>query len=292
MNSTRFRHLLPRGFWPRLVLTALLIIVGFLAPLNPGRVLAANPAPVQIFYITLPETVTDDHVNTVFEALDSADTVQPYYTYFSIAIGANGTLVYYDQWENGYDASTSPTPVDLYDSTLNPVACRSGATATTRQKRRAPWLSASDVLNAGDVIIPNNAVPYPRSTAILFDGKDKIGASSSIAMARATWATGSGTLNAFAHEMYATAEWGTAYESPVGTNTRLAARAQTCSSTAALSIMAVAEQHDRADRRRRERHLRDHGHPERRRQLPGHGHPARAHAWRAPTRPSRSRSCW
>ena len=78
-------------------------------------------------------------------------------------------------------------------------------------------------------------VSWNCSLPILFDGKDKVGASSSIAMARATWATGSGTLNAFAHEMYATAEWGTAYESPVGTNT---ANAGQMFEYSALSIMA------------------------------------------------------
>ncbi len=77
-----------------------------------------------------------------------------------------------------------------------------------------------DQLETGEYwTIDSTNVSWNCSIPVLFDGKDKVGASSSISMARATWATGSGTLNAFAHEMYATNEWGTAYESPVGTNT-------------------------------------------------------------------------
>ena len=54
-------------------------------------------------------------------------------------------------------------------------------------------------------------------------------------MARAFWASGSGTLNAFAHEMYSESEWGIAYEAPVGTNT---ANAGQMFQYSALSIMA------------------------------------------------------
>ena len=69
----------------------------------------------------------------------------------------------------------------------------------------------------------------------LFDAGDKIGASSSIAMSRAIWASGSGTYNAFAHEMYPTAEWGTVYKSPVGPSTT---NSNLMFSYSALSIMA------------------------------------------------------
>ena len=78
--------------------------------------------------------------------------------------------------------------------------------------------------------------PVRDSQVILFDGRDKIAASSSIAMTRITWASGSGTLNAFGHEMYPTSEWGTYYEAPVGTNT---SDAGAMFEYSALSIMAT-----------------------------------------------------
>jgi uncharacterized repeat protein (TIGR01451 family) len=179
-----------------------------------------NPAPVQLFYVTLPEA---DGL-TVLSTINGA-AVTPMWTYFSIAVGVSGTYVYYDQWENGYDPDIA-NPANLY-SIGNPGGTQiwgNGLAADGCPPNKAgvalSCTDANDVLNAGDVIVPFNSIPIPRnSNAILFDARDKVGASASIAMARATWASGSGTLNAFAHEMYATAEWGTLYKSPVGTNT-------------------------------------------------------------------------
>ena len=69
-----------------------------------------NPAPVQTFYVTLPE----DQALTVLDAINSAAN-SPTYTYFSIAVGADNALVYYDQWENGYDSDIA-NPTDLYSA--------------------------------------------------------------------------------------------------------------------------------------------------------------------------------
>lgn len=106
------------------------------------------------------------------------------------------------------------------------------ASANTRVR----FIALDPIENGEYWSIDNVRVTWNCSIPVLFDGKDKIGASSSIAMARATWASGSGTLNAFAHEMYPTAEWGTAYEAPVGTNT---ANAGEMFQYSALSIMAA-----------------------------------------------------
>ncbi len=358
-----------------------------------------NPAPVQLFYVTLPE---QDGLTVLDSIHPAADT--PMYTYFSIAIGIDGTYVYYDQWEDGYAADiANPSPAEIYNAITNPDGVQiwgngkaSDGVAPNIAGVAVDPTDANDVLHAGDVIIPYNAVPLPRvivpqnyvrdtfasqsysrndgntnwatnwaetgdgttsptsgdiyidnqtlffssgtdtgdsisrgvnlSTGgtcatlsfdltadsdldatgndfvvevssdginytiletfndenddgfqtynisgyaslntsirfrslnnleysedwaidnvqvswncympVLFDGKDKVGASSSISMARATWATGSDTLNAFAHEMYATNEWGTAFQSPVGTNT---ANAGQMFEYSALSIMA------------------------------------------------------
>ena len=58
---------------------------------------AANPAPVQVYYVTLPET-------DGLRVLDSINTAAnpPMYTYFSISVAVTGTYIYYDQKENGY----------------------------------------------------------------------------------------------------------------------------------------------------------------------------------------------
>ncbi len=382
------------------LMTVLALALGF-AWATPTPALAANPAPVQIFYVTLPES----EGLRVLSAINGA-AVSPMYTYFSIAIGMSGAYVYYDQWENGYDSDIA-NPTNIY-SAGNPGGTQiwgngKAIDGCAPNITGAPvtCTDANDVLNAGNVIIPYNAVPlipggasyvldnfnttsysnnngtvnwsgnwvetgddgsastgkilipggaggnHLRFTAaqvndsidrgldltagddctelsftlgrsgadagenfavqfssdgstyftldtftsasatglksyalspsyftaaarlrfistgdgletneyysvddarvqwgcasrdssvILFDGKDKVGASKSVSMARATWASGSGTLNAFAHEMYATAEWGTVYESPVGTDT---ANAGEMFEYSALAVMAV-----------------------------------------------------
>lgn len=196
------------------------VIALVIATIPPTPALAANPAPVQIFYVTLPEF---DGL-TVLRTINS-DASSPITTYFSIAISASGTDVYYDQWEDGYAADiANPTAGEIYDSAANPDGVQiwgNGQAADGCVPNKVgvavTCADVNDVLNAGDVIILNNTVPIPRIiSTILYDARDKIGASKSISMVRAMWASGSNTLNAFAHEMYPTFEWGTAYEAPVG----------------------------------------------------------------------------
>ncbi len=230
-----------------LLLAVILALVFSLFPQVVGlplpSALADNPAPVQTFYVTLPEA----DALTVLSSINS-DARSPIVTYFSIAVGVNGTYVYYDQWENGYDSDIA-NPTNLYTAgnlggtqIWGNGTCadgfppnKNGTSYTLTDCNNAP--ATVDAFIAGDVVIPSSQVVVPRNqNTIYFDGKDKIGASSSIAMARATWAATPGTVNAFAHEMYSTAEWGTAYEAPVGCNT---ANASPMFEYSALAIMAA-----------------------------------------------------
>lgn len=210
-----------RGAW---LLIAALALVASLFPqvlgLRMPTALAANPAPVQTFYVTLPEA---DALTVLYSI--NPDARSPIVTYFSIAVGVSGTRVYYDQWENGYDSDIA-NPANLWSST-NPGGTQiwgnglaSDGCAPNKNGADISCTDANDAFVAGDVIIPSSQVVVPRNqNTIYFDGKDKVGASSSISMARATWAATPGTVNAFAHEMYATAEWGLAYEAPIGCDT-------------------------------------------------------------------------
>ncbi len=158
MNHTAFRIVN--------LMTVLALALGF-AWATPTPALAANPAPVQIFYVTLPES---DGL-TVLDAINT-DADSPMYTYFSIAIGMNSSYVYYDQWENGYDSDIA-NPTNLYS------AGNLGGTQIWGNGESddgcAPNITgvpfactdANDVLNAGDVIIPYNAIPLTAGGAIL-----------------------------------------------------------------------------------------------------------------------------
>ena len=72
---------------------------------------AANPAPVQLFYVPFPE----DQLLQGLQAIERrpARPTNPVTTYISIAAVANNTIIYYDQWENGYDTDIA-NPLNLY----------------------------------------------------------------------------------------------------------------------------------------------------------------------------------
>ena len=103
MNAT-----LARG--RRFTLTAVLglLTVLLMSTVIPAR--AANPAPVQVFYLTEPENDVLDAMNVINNNADS-----PMVTKISIAVSADDTLVYYDHWEDGFaNDIANPTAGEIY----------------------------------------------------------------------------------------------------------------------------------------------------------------------------------
>ena len=150
------------GFLSVILIAAMLLVA---AP-QPAAAADPNPAPVQLFYVTLPET-------DGLAALDAINTAAstPVYTYFSIAVGVSGSYVYYDQWENGYAGDiANPTSAEIYNSATNPAGVQiwgngkaADGCAPNINGVSFTCTDAADVLNAGNVIIPYNAVPVPRA---------------------------------------------------------------------------------------------------------------------------------
>uniref|UniRef100_UPI0005596DEB DUF7507 domain-containing protein n=1 Tax=Desulfatiglans anilini TaxID=90728 RepID=UPI0005596DEB len=175
-----------------------------------ASVWAANPAPVQLFYVPIPE----DQLLTALQSLQSTgdEPENPVQTYVSIAAIADNTLIYYDQWENGYDLDIA-NPTNVYN------AGNLGGTQIWGDNDPSNGIApgfAVDKIDAGDVIILNNAITTSDLAAIDFDGRDKIAATKTIAVSRAGWASGSQTLLAGANEVFDTSNWGTEYRVPVG----------------------------------------------------------------------------
>jgi uncharacterized repeat protein (TIGR01451 family) len=214
----------------RLLLVFMLLAMALTA-LGGAKPVSAvgNPPAVQVYYVSLPES----DAYTVFHTI-SSDTQAPIWTYVAIAIAADGTLVYYDQWENGYDANLA-NPADVYSNPGNLAGVQIWGNGDPTDG--APPGFASDVLNAGDVIVLDSNVDPTNPSAIDFDGRDKIGASGAIAVSRATWPDVPSALFAFAHELYPTDMWGTDYEAPVGTGTS----SQNMFDYSALTIMATQD---------------------------------------------------
>ncbi len=129
-----------------------------------------------------------DAVNAAAPTPPASDTV---HTVISLVATADGTVICYDHWEDGYE-------VDL----ANPVQ------ASTQIFN----------LDAGDfTVLENDVLANPRDPGtILFDARDRIGTSDQLAVTRAAWRLQEGTLLGGAIEVFPTIEWGTQFELPIG----------------------------------------------------------------------------
>jgi len=197
----------PRRFTRHLIasLGAMVLLLG------SSLAFAVNPAPVQLFYMPFPE----DQLLQGLQAIAGNTTPSdPITTYISIAAVANGTIVYYDQWENGYDTDIA-NPTNVY-SGGNPGGTQIWGDGNPANG--APPGVPSDIINPGTVIILNNDITTTNLSAIDFDGRDKIAATKSVSVTHTAWAAGSGTLLAGSVEVFDTSFWGTDYRAPVGVN--------------------------------------------------------------------------
>ncbi|MFI0606907.1 MAG: SdrD B-like domain-containing protein, partial [Anaerolineae bacterium] len=166
MSSARLLRLLPGGRRARLIstlLVALAMLVG-----NPFSVAAANPPTVQLFYVALP----DDDLLTLFDADDQQggswpDASSPLRSVTSISIADTGTLVYFDQWEDGgYDTDLANPGANVYSSGSNPDGTQiwgdgvltNGCPPSINNAINPCTLAAHDQLTAGQVIVLDNDV--------------------------------------------------------------------------------------------------------------------------------------
>ncbi|MCB0046659.1 MAG: DUF11 domain-containing protein [Caldilineaceae bacterium] len=194
-----------------------------IASLVAQPVLAQNAAPSQIFYVPIPEDEMYLALDSLFNTDCNINAPLPdetlMQTYLSLSIASDNTVIYYDQHENGYEVDIA-NPANLW-STGNP-----GGTQIWGDNDPSNGIApgfASDVLNSGDVIVLSNVVDSTNLATIDFDGSDKIGATSPVAITRAGWSgtyNGQpGTLLAGAQEMLDTGSWGLNYIVPVGEDT-------------------------------------------------------------------------
>lgn len=180
------------------------VMVAALA-LGVGFVLRASAATmVHEFYLPMPE----DQIRSTFTALEtgvgtSIDSV------FSIVLTGAGTVLHYDQWEDGYE-------IDIN----SPTQATTQIWGDGNNANGKPPGYASDPLAfpAGTVLTLRNIVPYPRAstTNVLFDARDRMAGSKALVVSRTAWAPTPGTVLAGASEVTATIDYGTNYVCPVG----------------------------------------------------------------------------
>lgn len=159
---------------------------------------------VHDFYLPLPESQVQTSLRALYSYTgNTIDAVT------SVVVTGSGTIIHYDQWEDGYE-------IDIN----NPVQSTSQIWGDANDANGIPPGFSNDPpagLTKGDVISLRNLVSLPRNpSSILYDGRDRVAASNALVVSRASWATSPGSVLANAVEVLATIEHGFAYVSPVG----------------------------------------------------------------------------
>jgi uncharacterized repeat protein (TIGR01451 family) len=182
---------------------ALLSAVLLFSNLQPAR--AVNL--VEEFYLPMPEW----QVLQACKAVTPAVTDTNFTSITSILVTGDGTQIYYDQWEDGYETNL----------------------ALPTQASTQIWGDGNDAngippgyvhdpagLPTGTVIILTNTVASsPRNPAqTYFDGRDRIAANKALVVTRAGWPSPTGPVFGGSAVVQATIDWGTNYVSPIGSD--------------------------------------------------------------------------
>lgn len=181
----------------RLVAFACLLSVAL--PLSAANI-------IHEFYVPMPEA----QERTAFVSIEPASGIvgQTLESVVSIVATGAGTVVHYDEWEDGYE-------VDLN----NPAQ---SSTKIWGDGNNANGITPGYVndpagLASGAVINLRNLVSLPRNPAtLLYDGRDRFGGTKALVVTRTGWAVAPGSVLAGSVEVMATMDYGTQYVSPVG----------------------------------------------------------------------------
>ena len=171
-----------------------------------GLVPAARAATlVHDFYLPMPEA----QIRQTFATLETnvSTTLD---SVFSVVVTGPGTVIYYDQWEDGYETDLA-----------NPTQPSTLIWGDGNNANGIPPGFTNDVvgLPSGAVLTLRNLVPLPRNPSTpLFDARDRMAATKALVVSRAAWATAPGPVLSGAVEVTATIDYGTSYISPVGQN--------------------------------------------------------------------------
>lgn len=218
------------------VLAIVVSALVFTSAQPPAPVSAAGETIISTFYVPLFE----NNARAALFSVNGATGTQLSST-TSITVGADGAIIYYDQWEDGYEAAQN---VKVQASTLvlgDGISGNGDAAAYC-----VPARCAGDLLPAGAVLRLNNSatvvpgpINTPRSAAtVVFDGRDKISSTDGLAVTHATWPTAIDALHSEMAAAFDTSRWGTTFSSPVGVNTPAQGSGTTSFSYTGVEVMA------------------------------------------------------
>jgi large repetitive protein len=197
-------HFHPPSSVMRVFLLRLLsILVLALVVALPMGAAASTPPPTHVYYVPFPE-------NQQLQAFDAINTVanDPIAVFITIAAATDGTVIFYDHWEDGYETNLS-----------SPVQSTTKVFGDGNPANGYPPGNLSDLIPAGTVFNLRNFVPTSSlGSTIQYDGRDKIASFKPISITKTTFPDGTDTLMAGCVEMFEKGLWGTEYRSPVGVN--------------------------------------------------------------------------
>ncbi|MCG2787119.1 MAG: carboxypeptidase regulatory-like domain-containing protein [Anaerolineae bacterium] len=153
---------------------------------------------VQTYYVPVPE----DQGLLALDTINAAAN-DPMYSYVSVTVVTDGTAIYFDHWEDGFETKTT-----------NPAQSTSEVWGDNNPANGVAPGYTTDVFNAGDIVILQSLVPSTDLARIDFDGGDKISSTDAIAVTRTSWPSDAGTLHGGSVEMLNTDIWGTRYDIP------------------------------------------------------------------------------
>ncbi|RYD44336.1 MAG: hypothetical protein EOP83_31330, partial [Verrucomicrobiaceae bacterium] len=107
-----------------------------------GAAHAANPPPTQLFYVPFPE----DQQLAAFDAINSVAD-DPITVFVTLAAATDGTVIYYDHWEDGYEKDIT-----------NPVQSTTRIFGDGNPANGYPPGNAADLIPAGTVFNLRNFV--------------------------------------------------------------------------------------------------------------------------------------
>jgi len=178
-----------------------LVVVSFLLARQPARAATL----VQEFYLPMPESQIYQANGAIISGTSS--TIN---STFSIVVTGDGTVIYYDQWEDGYETDLS-----------NPTQSTTQIWGDGNDAHGIPPGFAHNPLGlpAGTVITLTNNVTQPRNPSVIqWDARDRIAATKALVISRAAWPVSPGPVFAGAVGVLSTLDYGTNYIIPVGQN--------------------------------------------------------------------------
>lgn len=229
MRKTSVHLLTPFKAWTRPALAATLLAAG-IAVFGASSAIA-GPAPVMFGYVPLPT----DNMQLALKTINAGAGPIMQFT-VGITNAAAGSTLYYDHWEDGYEADIA-NPVQASTLVFGDGIAGNGDAATY-----CGATCAGDLLPQGAPLIMQNNIPTPRNSAVhLFDGGDKVASTRGFAITAGGFTTATGSLLATVVSAYDTSKYSTDYTAPVGTDTAVPAGTSDAFAYSGLLIQAAKD---------------------------------------------------